>query len=693
MTVFFFVFLWTHNYLALKVKILFLLPLFFFSCTKSKKDIPTTKVDNSAKVYFEQYKSNQNKLDLDKSFDILKYQKNDLNNRTLLYDIVVEFYKNNDIKKLDDASKLLLNLSTASNDTLNLGMAYRSRGNLYFKTQKLDSSYYFYIKAEEIYSKLNDKPNYANILMNKGIAQYSIGDYLGAELSLNKAHSLFKETNIYNKIYGSLDQLGLVATELKEYDKGIFYFNKALEAIEDLPILEDRIYFKTVCQNNIGYLYLKSKDYSKGSFYFQEALKNKSIINEDPLLYSNLIDNLAYCKLQNNDFTNISNLFFEALQIRKEINNSTAVVGSYIHISEYFQKRNNIAKAIEYSNYALKTANESRVPTNLVLALKQASAVDIKKSPLYSKKYIALSDSLQIVERNSKDRFAKIQLETEEIKQENQGLAEANRNLLYFFVVTFIVVVLLFVVRAQRARTRELLYKQAQQKANEDIYNLMMSQQAIIDESRSKEKKRLAQDLHDGVLGRMFGLRLNLDSLNSSTDEDAVQKRFELLNELKTIEQDIREISHDLNREKQVLINNFVSIVHNLLEEQKNSFEANVTYSIDENVVWDKIGNAIKINLYRILQEGLQNINKYANANNVLVEIKGDEENVYLKIKDDGVGFDVNKKSKGIGMQNMISRTHDCKGIIDITSKKDEGTKIVITIPIETKQPVIIPQE
>ena len=314
-------------------------------------------------------------------------------------------------------------------------------------------------------------------------------------------------------------------------------------------------------------------------------------------------------------------------------------------------------------------------------------------SSKYSKDYIKISDSIQEVEKKSQEKFARLQLETDEIKQENQGLAEKNRNLLYVFVVTFILVVLLFVVRAQRARTRELLYKQAQQKANEDIYNLMMSQQAIIDESRSKEKKRLAQDLHDGVLGRMFGLRLNLDSLNSSTDEEAVQKRFELLNELKTIEQDIREISHDLNREKQVLINNFVSIVHNLLEEQKNAFDAEVNYTIDNTVNWDKIGNAIKINLYRILQEGLQNINKYANAKNISVEIKGDEENVYLKIKDDGVGFDVNRKSKGIGMQNMISRTHDCKGIIDITSKKDEGTKIVITIPIETKQPTTIPQE
>ena len=129
-----------------------------------------------------------------------------------------------------------------------------------------------------------------------------------------------------------------------------------------------------------------------------------------------------------------------------------------------------------------------------------------------------------------------------------------------------------------------------------------------------------------------------------------------------------------------------MSIVHNLLEEQKSSHEAEVTYHIDTSINWDKIGNAIKINMYRILQEGLQNINKYARAKNISVEISGNTENVYLKINDDGIGFDVNKKSKGIGMQNMISRTNDCQGIIEITSKKDNGTSILITIPIESKQ-------
>jgi signal transduction histidine kinase len=318
--------------------------------------------------------------------------------------------------------------------------------------------------------------------------------------------------------------------------------------------------------------------------------------------------------------------------------------------------------------------------------LKQASTVDNLNSSKYSDDYLRIADSLQIAERDSQDRFARISLETDEIIQEKDILEDRNRNLLYVFIFTVILASLLFIVRAQRTRTRELLYKQTQQKANEEIFNLMMSQQAIIDESRSKEKKRLARDLHDGVLGRMFGLRMNLDSLNNKNDEDTVNRRLELLNELKTIEQDIREISHDLNREKQELINNFVSLVHNLLEEQQASYQVKLSYSIDNNVNWDKINNSIKINMYRMLQEGLQNINKYANAKNSTVEIKADEENIYLKIKDDGIGFDVNKKSKGIGVQNMISRTHECQGTIDIKSEKDNGTQIIITIPIITKQ-------
>jgi hypothetical protein len=58
---------------------------------------------------------------------------------------------------------------------------------------------------------------------------------------------------------------------------------------------------------------------------------------------------------------------------------------------------------------------------------------------------------------------------------------------------------------------------------------------------------------------------------------------------LKNIEQDIREISHDLNREKSELINNFVAIVDNLLEEQRKTFPAKLVSTIDSGIKWDKV--------------------------------------------------------------------------------------------------------
>ena len=213
----------------------------------------------------------------------------------------------------------------------------------------------------------------------------------------------------------------------------------------------------------------------------------------------------------------------------------------------------------------------------------------------------------------------------------------------------------------------------------------MISQQSTIEENRVKEKKRIAQELHDGVLGRLFGARLNLDSLNRFNDEDSINSRFDYLAELKNIEQDIREISHDLNREKFVLINNFVAIVSNLLEEQSNSFESELTSFLDESIQWDKVSNGIKINLYRILQESLQNINKYACAKNISVEFKNSNGLILLKITDNGIGFDPNTKKKGIGLQNMQSRVAECEGTFDIRSKKGKGTTTVVFVPLEKK--------
>lgn len=678
---------------------LFILLFFlFFSCNQKKTTTsePINTIDSLvyySRILSDDKKSFEIKTEASKkAIQLAEKKENNKDKREALLNAITFQVLNQDYFRFDFAYKTLLENSIAANDSVNIANAYRFKASYLKNNSVYDSAFYYYGKSEKIFKNLKDEENLGNILLNKSVTQYFANDFLKADVTATKAYNILKNLDDKYKIYVILTILGNINSELNEYEKALDYYKKGLETIEKNDI-DNNQHPRATALNNIGHIYKLEKKYKEAIIYFNLALENKNLLKDTPDLYVLLLDNLAYCKFKIKDYSRLPEMFLESLKISDSVKLYSSSIYTLNHLSEYYAANNDYENARKCSARAISLSETTKLPVDILSALKQGSLVfPSEESKKLSQDYIRINDSLQQTERKSQEKFARIALETDEIIQEKEGLAERNRQLLYVFVVTFIVVGLLFVVRAQRARTRELLYKQAQQKANEDIYNLMMSQQAIIDESRNKEKKRLAQDLHDGILGRMFGLRLNLDSLNNSNDEETVKRRLELLNELKTIEQDIREISHDLNREKLVLINNFVSIVHNLLEEQQNGHEAELKYTIDNHINWDKVENSIKINLFRILQEGLQNINKYAGAKNINVEIKGDNDSISLSIEDDGIGFDVNKKSKGIGMQNMISRTNDCKGIIDITSKKGSGTKIVITVPLVSK-PITIEQE
>jgi signal transduction histidine kinase len=211
--------------------------------------------------------------------------------------------------------------------------------------------------------------------------------------------------------------------------------------------------------------------------------------------------------------------------------------------------------------------------------------------------------------------------------------------------------------------------------------------QEKVDATSNYEKNRMAQELHDGVLSKMFGTRMNLDSLNEANDEETIAVRHKYIQELKSIEQEIREISHDLSSVKGKIINNFVLIVIELLEEQKKSFTSDLVYSIEKTMSWEKLDNTAKINFYRILQESLQNSNKYANAKTITVSFFQTEENITMKVEDDGIGFDVAKKKKGIGLKNMISRTEESNGIYELISKQGKGTITTVSIPYNKESP------
>ena len=668
--------------------IVILILIVFFACTKKNESRQSDTIsEDSLSNYLSKandFNSPQRKRQdyIQKAFAIISNQPNDSMNRVNLFRVANRYYNINNWKEYKETVHIVLENSKISKDTINTAKAFAYLGDYYGSQGVSDSAFMYFFKGEKLYINLKDNYNAARTRLNIALLQFNESDFLGSEISVFKALKVIKEEKTNDLEYESYNLLGSVYNELSEYDKAIDYHTKALATIDGktTPI---EFQSKAGSLNNIGYVYQNVNKHKQAIPYFQKGLEQKeALIKYKPAVYAMLLDNLAYSRYKIKESKGLPNLFYESLKLRDSLQLSTGIILSKIHLSEYFAFKRDTLKATQYSNEALATARNSKNARNVLLALKQLAVIEPTKAAVYNKEYIHINDSLQKADRNIADKFSRIEYETDEIKQENTDLTTQNRNLVYVFGSILILGMFLYIIKAQKAKNRELLFKQEQQKVNEEIYNLMISQQSNVETIRIKEKKRVAQELHDGVLGRMFGVRMNLDSLNKIHDESASHQRNSYLTELKNIEQDIREISHDLNREKSELINNFVAIVDNLFEDQKKTFKSKLVSTIDSNIKWESMSNANKINLYRIIQESLQNINKYAQANAVKVEFKKELDNLFLQISDDGVGFNVNKAKKGIGLQNMLSRINECNGTFEIKSKKGEGTIITVTVPI-----------
>ncbi len=109
----------------------------------------------------------------------------------------------------------------------------------------------------------------------------------------------------------------------------------------------------------------------------------------------------------------------------------------------------------------------------------------------------------------------------------------------------------------------------------------------------------------------------------------------------------------------------------------------NLKYELKKNddIDWEDIPNKTKINLYRIIQESLQNIYKHADAKLVKINFELKDNFILLEITDDGIGFEINKVKKGIGLKNIASRVEDLGGDLDINSMRGKGTTILVLIP------------
>lgn len=202
-------------------------------------------------------------------------------------------------------------------------------------------------------------------------------------------------------------------------------------------------------------------------------------------------------------------------------------------------------------------------------------------------------------------------------------------------------------------------------------------------EAQEKEHKRLAQELHDGIGQSLYSASIAMDNIQVYVQKSMLKGYIdEVREELNQAIADIKSYSQQLRPiilDQLGLISTIESLVDSLMKQRpdiKIYFETNVNWMLPAEV---------ESNLYRVIQEALHNMMKYAAASTVEIKIIYEEKDLEIGVyyTDNGVGFDVEVENKGLGLQHMSERIDQIGGSFSLTSKKGEGTTIAIRCPME----------
>lgn len=258
-------------------------------------------------------------------------------------------------------------------------------------------------------------------------------------------------------------------------------------------------------------------------------------------------------------------------------------------------------------------------------------------------------------------------------------LRETENNIVIYYLGGTTVIMLLVAAIVTYAFLHQKKVVQLRMRLHEEE---LRRQQAVFDalqEGQEKERTRLAQELHDGVGAKLSGLKMTMEYLDSNAMEHKmlISKVFSGISE--TLEE-VREISHNL---QPYFFNNSIEQLLLNLVEQHNTM-GTCSYSLSMHPMEKGLEEHLKLHIYRIISELLNNIRKHAKASEASVQINMDADTMTIAVEDNGIGMvDGVYNLESIGLKNIKTRVEVCKGQINIDSS-ERGTIIIIEIPIPT---------
>jgi signal transduction histidine kinase len=560
-----------------------------------------------------------------------------------------------------------------------LGEVYWHYGIHYLKRLDYGKSYLYYEKAFKQF-KGRDAYYSAKMLYNMALIRTYIKDYTGGEVLGYQAIGMLIPLKKYKQLYLCHNLLGAIYDNLQEYSQAQDHYRKAMDY---LKLSGSNGIARMDIENNLGVLYQKMGKQDKALELFEAALANENLLKEDSALYARILDNRAQSLFLLGNQTVLPGDFYKALLIRERIAHPVGMVMSHIHLAEYHLYQKDSLAAIGHAKQAYELGKSLTLNRDALSALRILAKADRVHRATYLDAHIGLNDTLNQMERQVRDKFTRIAFETDSYIEENKRLARDKIIIVGGATAVVLILLLLIANYNVRAKNKALAFETEQQKANEKIYLLTLKQQENLAKGQLQERRRISEDLHDGILARLFGIRMNWGFLNIEGSGGAITKHRGYLQELQQIEKEIRDISHDLRNELYVSENQYIKNLSALVKKWEKQGKFSAELKIVEEATWERINSYLKTNIYKIMEEALHNIVQHARAKKVKLVLKANNSFLHLYIEDDGIGYSKRFAEPGIGIKNIKSRTKKMGGTCMIEGIPYKGTKIYISIPIK----------
>lgn len=663
------------KYLTISVMLLFL-----YACNKKENYVQGyAKIDSLiTTVESKSHYSNEVNSSLNQTFRLLADKPNDSLKRRYLLKLSDQFYNFGLQEDYIKVCKLNLELSLQAKDSSRLGIIYYDIADYYRGKSYNDTAYVFYNKSLHFLKPTNFEKRGRTIL-NKAYLLRFENSLVESEIQTIKALELAKQSGNNRLIYDCLNNLGIVNNDIKNFDLALDYHKQALEQLDKLKTDPQHSILMAQTKNNMAVCYHRLQNNAKAISLLEEAI-SKNLKNESILLYAVLKDNLTYYKFKSNQLVR-ENEFDIPLKIRDSLDNKLGVIVSNTRKGEFFLSQKDTTKSISYFLKAKEIAQDIKSHRDELLLLNFLAQAEPENRLFHKEKYIKLSDSLMESERAVRNKFTRIEYETDEIIQQKEILAKQQQLIVFTSISIIVLLILVYIIFRQKAKQKELLLIQEQQKSNEEVYQLMIDQHHKVEEGRALEKNRISLELHDGTLSILAGIRFNLYGFQTEEDSEKNEKFLAQVDQIKTVEKEIRNIAHDLKNNVFIKRESFLMLLNDFIDDQKMISKNNYKLEIDSEIEWESLPQSLKINFFRIIQEAVYNSQKYANAKNISISIQLNKKNIELCINDDGIGFNSEAKTKGIGLENIKQRVSAMDGFVKIKSINQKGTQIFCKIP------------